>query len=86
MIYLIDDRPLFTGGLFNTFALTMVFGLVYAAVSYYGVERPLQVLGSQRRKRPAGRGQASGTPAVDVAAPAARRGSPTVTPTPTVNA
>ena len=53
-IYLVDDRPLFTGGLFNTFALTMAFGLVYATVSYYGVERPLQVLGSQRRgDRPA---------------------------------
>ncbi|MEU8125591.1 acyltransferase [Micromonospora sp. NPDC049049] len=84
LIYLIDDRPLFTGGLFNTFALTMVFGLVYATVSYYGVERPLQVLGSQRRKRPARRGQASGTPAVDVAAPAVA--APTVTPAPTVNA
>jgi peptidoglycan/LPS O-acetylase OafA/YrhL len=84
LIYLIDDRPLFTGGLFNIFVLTMVFGLVYAAVSYYGVERPLQVLGSQRRNRRAGRGQASGAPAVDVAAPAVA--APTVTPAPTVNA
>ncbi|MGW5561009.1 acyltransferase family protein [Micromonospora sp. NPDC003944] len=67
LIYLVDDRPLFTGGLLNTFVLTMTLGLVYAAVSYYGVERPLQLLGSQRR-RP--RGQASGTPATAVAAPA----------------
>ncbi|WP_406073481.1 acyltransferase family protein [Micromonospora sp. NBC_01638] len=51
LIYLLDDRPLFTGGLLNTFALTMVFGLAYAAVSYYSVERPLQLLGSQWGRR-----------------------------------
>ena len=68
LIYLVDDRPLFTGGLLNTFALTMAFGLVYATVSYYGVERPLQLLGSQGRRRPTGRRQTPGTPATDVAA------------------
>ncbi|MEU8388905.1 acyltransferase [Micromonospora sp. NPDC048842] len=85
LIYLVDDRQLFTGGLLNTFALTMAFGLVYAAVSYYGVERPLQLLGSQGRRRFTGRGQTSGTPAADVAAPATT--PPTVaagTPVPTV--
>ncbi|MFI6239196.1 acyltransferase family protein [Micromonospora sp. NPDC050795] len=70
LIYLVDDRPLFTGGLLDTFALTMAFGLVYATVSYYGVERPLQLLGSQGRRRSTGRGQTPGTPASDVAAPA----------------
>lgn len=86
-IYLLDDRPLFTGGLFNTFVLTMIFGLLYATVSYYGVERPLQMLGSQRRHRPAGRGHASGTPAVDGAAPATTPPSvATGTPVPTVGA
>ncbi|NJP34963.1 acyltransferase family protein [Micromonospora thermarum] len=52
MIYLVDDRPIFTGGLVSTFALTMAGGLAYATVSYYGIERPLQVLGTQRRRRP----------------------------------
>ncbi|WP_431880161.1 acyltransferase family protein [Micromonospora marina] len=79
LIYLLDDRPLFTGGFLDIFALTMVFGLAYAAVSYYGVERPLQTLGTQRRRRPAGRGPAAGSPTApattaattpDVAAPA----------------
>ena len=75
LIYLLEDRPLFTGQFVNVFALTMVFGLAYAAVSYYGVERPLQTLGTQSRRRPTGRGPASGTSAVpattpDAAAPA----------------
>ncbi|MEU8157033.1 acyltransferase [Micromonospora sp. NPDC048986] len=85
LIYLVGDRQLFTGGLLNTFALTMAFGLVYAAVSYYGVERPLQLLGSQGRRRSALRGQTPGTPVADVAAPATT--PPTVaagTPAPTV--
>ncbi|MDG4806742.1 acyltransferase [Micromonospora sp. WMMD1120] len=84
LIYLLDDRPLFTGGLLNTFALTMAFGLVYAAVSYYGVERPLQLLGSQRRPRSTRRGAASGPPTADGAAPTSA--PPTVaatTPVPT---
>ncbi|MBQ0903404.1 acyltransferase [Micromonospora sp. U21] len=54
LIYLLDDRPLFTGGLLSTFALTMLFGLAYAAASYYGVERPIQLLGSQRGPGPRG--------------------------------
>ncbi|MEH1028074.1 acyltransferase [Micromonospora profundi] len=69
LIYLLDDRPLFSGGLLNTFALTMAFGLVYAAASYYGVERPLQRLGSQPRRRTPGRSRASGTPAADAPTP-----------------
>ncbi|MCO1596870.1 acyltransferase [Micromonospora sp. RHAY321] len=67
LIYVLDDRPLFTGGLLSTFALTMVFGLTYAAVSYYGVERPIQVLGSQRR-RPRRAGRVPEAPALDAAA------------------
>ncbi|MET8232955.1 acyltransferase [Micromonospora sp. NPDC005298] len=81
LIYLLDDRPLFTGGLLNTFALTMAFGLVYAAVSYYGVERPLQLLGTQRRRRPrVGPGQAGG-PSVEAApvSPAVVAGTPVPT-------
>ncbi|MDG4761471.1 acyltransferase [Micromonospora sp. WMMD710] len=86
LIYLLDDRPLFTGGLLNTFALTMAFGLVYAAVSYYGVEHPLQLLGTQRR---IGRGRVTAptlevTPAGPTVEPAST--SPTVaasTPVPT---
>ncbi|MGC4895170.1 acyltransferase family protein [Micromonospora sp. DT31] len=69
LIYLLDDRPLFTGGFLNTFALTMAFGLVYAAVSYYGVERPLQMLGSQKRRRPTRPDRTSPTPAAEVPAP-----------------
>ncbi|QGN46346.1 acyltransferase family protein [Micromonospora sp. WMMC415] len=52
LIYLVADRPLFTGGLVSTFALTMAGGLAYAAVSYYGIERPITLLGNQRRQRP----------------------------------
>lgn len=54
LIYIVDDRPLFTGGLLSTFVLTMAGGLLYAAVSWYGVERPLHLLGTQARSgRPA---------------------------------
>ncbi|WCN81361.1 acyltransferase family protein [Micromonospora sp. LH3U1] len=86
LIYLLDDRPLFTGGLLNTFALTMVFGLAYAAASYYGVERPLQLLGSQWGRRPAGRGPASGSSTVHGATPGASPVTvgPGTTPAPTV--
>ncbi|HEX5542990.1 MAG TPA: acyltransferase [Micromonospora sp.] len=48
LIYLVDERPLFTGGALSTFLLTMVGGLFCAAVSYYAVERPLQLLGKRR--------------------------------------
>ncbi|TDC81959.1 acyltransferase [Micromonospora sp. KC606] len=41
-IYLVDDRPEFTGDPLGTFALTVAGGLVLAAVSYYAVERPFQ--------------------------------------------
>lgn len=51
-IYLVADRPLFTGGFLETFSLTMAGGLVLAAASYYGVERPAQTLGDRRRPRP----------------------------------
>ncbi|MFC4146834.1 acyltransferase family protein [Micromonospora mangrovi] len=68
LIYLVDDRPLFTGGLVSTFALTMAGGLLYAAVSYYGVEHPLQQLGSQRRPRRAAAPEADRTvPAISTA-------------------
>ncbi|MEU4820164.1 acyltransferase [Micromonospora aurantiaca] len=76
LIYLLEDRPLFTGEFVNVFALTMVFGLMYAAASYYGVERPLQTLGTQSRRRPTGRGPAAGAPAV----PATTPGAPATTP------
>lgn len=52
MIYLVGDRPLFTGDLLETFALTMAGGLAFAAASYYGIERPIQSLGDRRRSRP----------------------------------
>ena len=45
-IYLVDGRPEFTGDLLGTFALTVVGGLVLAAVSYYAVERPFQRWGA----------------------------------------
>ncbi|MEU9738292.1 acyltransferase [Micromonospora chersina] len=68
LIYLVTKRPLFTGGLVSTFALTMAGGLAYAAVSYYGVERPLQLLGSQRRaRRPAVPAEDRSVPAVGTA-------------------
>ncbi|WP_027660278.1 acyltransferase family protein [Salinispora fenicalii] len=53
MIYLAADRPLFTGGLLETFALTMAGGLAFATASYYGIERPIQALGARRHPRPA---------------------------------
>ncbi|WP_018254751.1 acyltransferase family protein [Salinispora mooreana] len=52
VIYLVADRPLFTGGLLETFALTMAGGLALAAASYYGVERPIQALSDRRHPRP----------------------------------
>ena len=67
LIYLLGDRPQFSGGLLSTFALTMAGGLTLAAISYYGVERPVQLLGSQRRRGPA---QASDAPTLDAAAAA----------------
>ncbi|MEU8299094.1 acyltransferase [Micromonospora sp. NPDC048909] len=52
-IYLVGDRPEFTGDPLGTFLLTVAGGLVLAAVSYYAIERPLQRWGSQwpRRRR-----------------------------------
>lgn len=61
LIYLVNDRPQFSGGLLSTFALTMAGGLTLAAISYYGVERPVQALGSRQRRR-------SDAPALDAAA------------------
>ncbi|MET8310446.1 acyltransferase [Micromonospora sp. NPDC005173] len=81
LIYLLSDRPLFTGGLLSTFALTMLFGLAYAAASYYGIERPIQLLGSQRGPRPRGRGPVSVAAAAPGALPPAVE---TGTPAPTV--
>ncbi|WP_200210127.1 acyltransferase family protein [Micromonospora coerulea] len=84
LIYVVADRPLFTGGLVSTFALTMAGGLLYAAVSYYGIERPLQLLGSQRRApRPA-------TPVADRTVPAVGTANPEQVaqrplPTPAIN-
>ncbi|MGN9813229.1 acyltransferase family protein [Micromonospora sp. BQ11] len=65
LIYLVDDRPQFSGGLLSTFALTMAGGLTLAAISYYGIERPVQLLGSQGRRRPAA---TPGGPTLDAAA------------------
>lgn len=52
-IYLVDDRPEFTGDPLGTFGLTVAGGLVLAAISYYAVEKPFQQWGAQwpRRKR-----------------------------------
>lgn len=52
VIYLLDDRPPFTGDLLGTFALTMAGGLALAALSYYGVERPIQTRGTRHRPHP----------------------------------
>ncbi|MFI6261414.1 acyltransferase family protein [Micromonospora sp. NPDC051006] len=78
LIYLVDDRPLFTGGLLSTFALTMLFALVYAAVGYYGVERPVQLLGSQWGRRPARPGRVSEVSALDAAAASPGAAPPSV--------
>ncbi|SCG55851.1 acyltransferase family protein [Micromonospora halophytica] len=52
-IYVVTDRPEFTGDPLGTFALTVAGGLVLASVSYYAVEKPFQRWGAQwpRRKR-----------------------------------
>ncbi|WP_346537668.1 acyltransferase [Micromonospora sp. DPT] len=52
-IYLVDDRPEFTGDPLGTFGLTVAGGLVLASISYYAVEKPFQRWGAQwpRRKR-----------------------------------
>lgn len=52
IFYLVGDRPLFTGGLLETFTVTMAGGLAFAALSYYGVERPIQALADRRHPRP----------------------------------
>lgn len=65
MIYLAADRPLFTGGLLETFTLTMVGGLAFATASYYGIERPLQALGDRRHPRPAAAQPKTRTPTVN---------------------
>jgi peptidoglycan/LPS O-acetylase OafA/YrhL len=41
-IYLLTDRPNFTGDTGEIFLLTVAGGLVLAAISYYAVERPFQ--------------------------------------------
>lgn len=41
-IYVLDDRPAFTGDLGSTFLLTAAGGLALGALSYYLVERPIQ--------------------------------------------
>lgn len=74
LIYLVDDRPLFTGGFVSTFTLTLVFALIYAAVSYYCVERPVQLLGSRRVRAT----QASGAPVLDAAAASPGAPPPTI--------
>ncbi|MEV4491784.1 acyltransferase [Micromonospora coxensis] len=52
-IYLVGDRPEFTGDPLGIFVLTVAGGLVLASISYYAVEKPFQRWGSQwpRRKR-----------------------------------
>ncbi len=52
-IYLVEDRPEFTGDPLPTFLLTVVGGLVLAAVSYYAIERPFQLWSRRwpRRRR-----------------------------------
>ena len=50
-IYLVDGRPELAGDPLGTFALTVVGGLVLAAVSYYAVERPFQRWGGRWPRR-----------------------------------
>jgi peptidoglycan/LPS O-acetylase OafA/YrhL len=48
MIYIVDDRPLFSGDVLGTFLMTIGGGLAIASVSYYLIERPILDLGSRR--------------------------------------
>ncbi|MET7671688.1 acyltransferase family protein [Micromonospora luteifusca] len=52
-IYLVTGRPEFSGDVLDIYLLTVAVALVFAAVSYYAVERPLQRWGRQwpRRRR-----------------------------------
>ena len=64
MIFVVTDRPEFTGAVLPTYLATVAGGLVLAALSYYFVERPFLRLGQRRPRPPAGRTESqSATPA-----------------------
>ena len=54
-IYLIEDRPTFTGDPVSTFLMTLVGGVVLASISYYLLERPIQPVGFWLAKAKEGR-------------------------------
>jgi peptidoglycan/LPS O-acetylase OafA/YrhL len=51
MIYDLTDRPLFTGGWLSTYLLTLTGGIVLATVSWYALEKPLQLAGARFPRR-----------------------------------
>ena len=55
MIYVVSDRPEFTGNAVPTYLVTVSVALLLATLSYYLVERPFQRLGHRRRRPPARR-------------------------------
>jgi peptidoglycan/LPS O-acetylase OafA/YrhL len=60
LIYQPGARPVFTGDFGSTFAIVLGAGLLLATLSYYVVERPVQLvatLGDPRRKGPPGQGK-----------------------------
>jgi peptidoglycan/LPS O-acetylase OafA/YrhL len=64
MIYLITDRPEFTGDAPATYLATVAGGLLLASLSYYLVERPFIRLGHRRPRPPASTTESqSATPA-----------------------
>ncbi|TDB71441.1 acyltransferase [Micromonospora sp. KC721] len=67
-IYLVDDRPEFTGDPLGIFTLTVAGGLVLAAVSYYAVERPFQRWGHRWPRQRRNTSESQRTVAVATAA------------------
>ncbi|MEV4543173.1 acyltransferase family protein [Micromonospora echinaurantiaca] len=55
LIYRVEDRPYFTGDPLRIYALTVAGAIVFAAVSYYVVERPVLRWGSAVARRRTGR-------------------------------
>jgi peptidoglycan/LPS O-acetylase OafA/YrhL len=51
LIFLIEDRPLFSGDFLGTFGLTLLAATVLASISYYALERPLQRWAARGRRR-----------------------------------
>jgi peptidoglycan/LPS O-acetylase OafA/YrhL len=54
-IFMTRGRWIFTGGLVQTFAFTLVGAILLAAISYHGMEKPIQTWGARWPARRAGR-------------------------------